>query len=274
MPSVKITFLGTGAGGSVHRAHTGIVLDCPDGTRVLLDASSGNSVLRNATLVGMAPQDFRHLLLSHDHADHMSGLPLLQLVHSRANPDGHALEVHTNPQALDNVKLMCRAMSAGLSIHQDGATNSRGHQVYQWHPTDENQVAILGPSTRATCFPVDHIPGAVGWRIDCGGMPVVFSGDTMFSPSLVEAAHGARLLIHEAYGTEAEREGANQVAHSTAGDAAKAATLAGVEELILTHITNQYHFDPQPLLDEARQHYDGPISLAHDLRQVEVSQAG
>ena len=42
-------------------------------------------------------------------------------------------------------------------------------------------------------------------------------------------------------------------------------------ELILTHITNQYHSDPQPLLDEARRFYDGPISVAHDLYQVEVS---
>ena len=271
MSGVKISFLGTGAGGSVQRAHTAIVVDSPDGTRVLLDASSGNSAFRNAGSLGMAPGDFRHLLLSHDHADHMSGLPHIQLVHTRADPQGPPLEVHTSPDALKNVKLLCQSTSPGLSINADGATNHRGRQVYRWHPTGADQTINLGPATKAACFPVDHIPGALGWRVDCDGMAVVFSGDTMFSPSLVEATRGARLLIHEAYGTEADREGAKQSGHSVAADAGKAARQAGVAELILTHITNQYHSDPQPLLDEARRFYDGPISVAHDLYQVEVS---
>ena len=94
MAGVKISFLGTGAGASIHAAHTAIVLDSPDGTKVLLDASSGNSVFRNSASIGMAPEQFRHVLLSHDHADHMLGLPLIQLVHSRADPDGPPLEVH------------------------------------------------------------------------------------------------------------------------------------------------------------------------------------
>ena len=113
MSGVKISFLGTGAGGSVQRAHTAIVVDSPDGTRVLLDASSGNSAFRNAGSLGMAPGDFRHLLLSHDHADHMSGLPHIQLVHTRADPQGPPLEVHTSPDALKNVKLLCQSTSPG-----------------------------------------------------------------------------------------------------------------------------------------------------------------
>ena len=46
MAEIKITFLGTGAGNCVYRNHTAIVLDCSDGTRLLLDGSSGNSLLR------------------------------------------------------------------------------------------------------------------------------------------------------------------------------------------------------------------------------------
>jgi len=270
MPSVRVTFLGTGAGESIHRSHTAITLDAPDGTRVLLDASSGNSVMRNATLLGMEPQDFSHLLLSHDHADHMSGLPLIQLIHSRANPDGGPLEIHSSPKALESIRLLCQATSPTLNLDDEGARNFRDHQVLRWHPIDEGSTTTLGPSTSATCFPVDHIEKAMGWRVDCGGVSIVFSGDTKFSPSLVEAAKGARLLIHEAYGTETSRERADQVGHSPACDAGRAATLAGVEELILTHIANPFHFDPQPLVDEARQYFNGPVSVAHDLYQVTV----
>ena len=270
MPSVRITFLGTGAGASIYRAHTAITLDTPDGTRVLLDASSGNSVMRNATMAGMEPQDFSHLLLSHDHADHMSGLPLIQLIHSRANPNGNPLRVHSSPKALKSIELLLQATSPNLTLDQEGARNLTGRQVLQWDPIDPGQSAALGPSTSATCFLVDHIDKAMGWRVECGGVSVVFSGDTKFSPSLVEAAQGARLLIHEAFGTEADREGADQVAHSTASDAGRAAALAGVEQLVLTHITNPFHFDPQPLVDDARQYFDGPVSVAHDLYQITV----
>ncbi|PKB64485.1 MAG: hypothetical protein BZY80_02730 [SAR202 cluster bacterium Io17-Chloro-G2] len=270
MPSVRITFLGTGAGESLHRAHTAITLDAPDGTRVLLDASSGNSVMRNATLAGMEPKDFCQLLLSHDHADHMSGLPLIQTMHTRASDGGDPIQVHCSSKALENLKLLFQATSPGMTLDHEGLRNSSGRQVVRWTPIDDGQQIGLGPNTSATRFPVDHIDQAMGWRVECGGVSIVFSGDTKFSPSLVDAAKGARLLIHEAYGTETSRELAEQRGHSPAADAGRAAALAGVEELILTHITNAYHIDPQPLVDEARQYFDGPVSVAYDLYQVTV----
>lgn len=270
MPSVRVTFLGTGAGESVHRAHTAITLDTPGGSRILLDASSGNSVMRNASLAGMEPQDFHHLLLSHDHADHMSGLPLVQTLHTRATPDGNPLRIHCGAKALENVKMLFQSTSPGMTLEDQGLRNSRGRQVVEWTTVSNGRNIDLGSGASAVCFPVDHIEGAMGWRVECAGVSIVFSGDTKFSPSLVEAAKGARLLIHEAYGTESNRELAEQRGHCPAGDAGRAASLAGVEELILTHITNEYHFDPHPLIDEAKQYFDGPVTVAHDLYQTTV----
>lgn len=271
MSGLKISFLGTGAGGSIVRAHTAIVLDSPDGSKVLLDASSGNSAFRNAATLGMALEEFRHLLLSHDHADHMSGLTLVQLVRTRADPSAPPLEVHTGPSILENVKLMSRATTPGLAIDNDGAQDDSGKRVYRWRPSAPGQPVRLGPSTNAECFPVNHIAGSLGWLVDCDGARVVFSGDTMYSPSLVQAASGAKVLIHECFGTEDDRERAVQAAHSVAADAGRTAAQAGVGELILTHITGRYHSDPQPLMDEAALYYDGPISVAFDLHQAEIT---
>ena len=66
-------------------------------------------------------------------------------------------------------------------------------------------------------------------------------------------------------------EGAHQRGHSTAAEAARAASLAGVSELILTHIDTPFHFDPQPLVDEARGFFDGTVSVASDLHQITVA---
>ena len=271
MPKIGVTFLGTGAGGSIYRAHTAIVLDLPDGTRLLLDASSGNSVLRNGQQLGIQAKDFHHLLLSHHHADHMSGLPLIQLVRTRSLPDDSpSLMVHSSDETLKNAQVMCRVLSPNLTVGHAGAFNSAGRQVLGWNPAPEGQRIELGPDTRAWTFPADHISGAIGWRIETDGAAIVFSGDTRFNPKLVEAARGARLLIHEAYGTESDREGANRTAHSTAGDAGRAAALAGVEQLVLTHITNPFHRDTQPLIDEAQLHFEGPVTAASDLCQLTV----
>ena len=53
---------------------------------------------------------------------------------------------------------------------------------------------------RITAFPVDHRPvvPAYGYRFDYRGRSVVVSGDTTKSSSLIAAAHGADVLVHEA----------------------------------------------------------------------------
>jgi ribonuclease Z len=53
---------------------------------------------------------------------------------------------------------------------------------------------------KITMFPVDHSPvsPAVGYRFDYKGRSVVISGDTAASPTLIEVARGADVLVHEA----------------------------------------------------------------------------
>jgi ribonuclease Z len=270
MSNVRMTFLGTGAGQCIYRAHTAIVLDFPDNTRILLDTGSGNSVLRNGAMLGMLAQNFHKVLLTHQHGDHMGGLPHLQGQRTMADPAGPPLLVYSTEEALERVQRLFWATSITHSVDQDGVVTADGRQVVRWHPMDGAKYLELSPEIRASAFPVDHISGAVGWRLEADGVSVVFSGDTRFCPNLIEAAQGARLLIHEALSTEKEKESADRRGHSTAADAARAAALAGVAELVMTHIDTSFHLDPQPLIDEARQYFDGPVSVASDLHQLTV----
>ncbi len=51
-----------------------------------------------------------------------------------------------------------------------------------------------------TAFAVEHgarIHPSVGYRVDYRGRSVVLSGDTRFSPNLINHAKGVDLLIHE-----------------------------------------------------------------------------
>ena len=271
---IKISFLGTGSGTSIHRAHTSIALECADGTHLLLDAGSGNSMLRNAAQLGILGPGFDQLLLSHHHPDHMDGLLFLQFWRTRSSPEGPPLRVYSTEEALEGARKLCMTSRLNLaSVDQDGAYTAEGRQVLRWEATQDGRWVQLGATTRATAFPVDHISGAVGWRVESGGVSVVFSGDTRFSPNLVAAAKGARLLIHEAFCTETDKEYANTQRHSTGADAGRAAAQAGVAELVITHIATPFHFNPQPLADDARCYFHGPISVASDLYQMTVGGA-
>lgn len=271
MADVTITFLGTGAGNCIYRAHTAIVLDCPDGTRVLLDGSSGNSLLRQGAAIGFQAKDYDQILLTHQHGDHIGGLPFLQGQRTMVNPDGPPLRVYSTDEALDALRTLCEAtLMRPITVDREGARDHADRPVFQWLPTAAGHAVELGPSTHASSFPVDHMEGAVGWRVECNGVSVVFSGDTRPSAELIKAAKGARLLIHEALTTEIDEEGTRASGHSTSADAGRAAATAGVKELVLTHIGSALHSDTQLLIDDARKYFDGPISVAHDLYQVSV----
>jgi ribonuclease Z len=270
MTDIRLTFLGTGAGNCIHRAHTAIVMDCADGTRVLIDAGSGNGALRHGAMLNMLAEQFDLLLLTHRHLDHMGGLPFLQGQRTLVNPNGPPIKVYSTAETLSYAGRLLHVSRPALRIDQEAAYTPEGLEVFRWFPTQEGERVQLGPTTSAYPFLVDHLPGAVGWRIESAGTALVFSGDTKFSPTLPDWAQNARLLIHEALSTDRERERTHRRGHSTAAEAGRAAALASVSELIITHIDSPFHADTQPLLDEARQHFDGPVSVAHDLYQVTI----
>ena len=271
MNGLEISFLGTGAGLSTMRAHTAIALRCPDGTLLLLDGSSGNSALRNGEIVGIRSFDYDHVLLSHDHQDHLSGLMFVQGNRSREIPDENPLSIYGSSLALDGLR---KATVAGKvpDIREGAAYNHAGKQVMRWEEVPRGRKLELGPETVAWNFDVDHIPGSIGWRIESGGISVVFSGDTTYSRGLVEAAQGTDVLIHEALTTDDEHASAAGRLHSTSGDAARVAEQASVGQLIITHIDNAFHEDQSPLLEDASRIYAGPITAAYDLMQVTVPQ--
>ena len=68
----------------------------------------------------------------------------------------------------------------------------------------------------------------------------VFAADTAYTPKVVDAARDATLLYHEATFMESDKSIAIKTMHSTASDAGRVASEAGVEKLMIGHFSNRY----------------------------------
>lgn len=104
------------------------------------------------------------------------------------------------------------------------------------------------------------------------GRLVVYSGDTRPCQTVIEAARGADLLIHEATFGQEEAERARETAHATAREAAQVAHAAGVRQLVLTHLSARYSTASEVLVDEAREVFAETV-VARDGMTIDVPYA-
>ena len=101
------------------------------------------------------------------------------------------------------------------------------------------------------------------------GRSVVITGDTRPCASVVEAAQGADLLIHEATFGEEEKERAKETGHSTAKEAAQVALAAHAKRLVLNHVSARYSMSAEELAKEAREVFRETV-VAKDGMEIDV----
>jgi len=100
------------------------------------------------------------------------------------------------------------------------------------------------------------------------GKSLAYCSDTRPCTGDIELASGVDLLLHEATFAEDLVDEAMEYGHSTSAMAAKVASSAGAERLVITHISARYA-DATHLLVQAREVYENTV-LAEDLMDLEV----
>jgi ribonuclease Z len=280
---LDIVFLGTsGSMPTAQRAPTAILVR-RGGDRLLFDCAEGTQrqLLRSA--VGLI--ELREVFLTHYHADHYLGLPgMLKTfaLRGRTLP----ITVYGPPGLVELFGALKRIFGKltyelELAVVQPGEVLERGEYALATFPVDHGVPAMgwalvehprpgrFDPEAAdALGIPVGPERGALqrGESVTLpdgrtitpdtvvgpprAGRKLVLAADTAPSRSVVEAAHGAEVLVHEATFCEEERERARDTLHSTAADAAEIAREAEVGLLALTHLSNRY-FGPE-VADEAR----------------------
>jgi len=280
---LDLVFLGTsGSVPTAQRAPSALLLR-RGGERLLFDCGEGTQRQLLRSTVGLV--ELREVFISHFHADHYLGLPgMLKTFALRGREV--PLTVY-GPRGLKDLFSTLRRVFGKLGyplevvelvpgdvLEREGynlvtfpvahGVQSLGFALVE-HPRpgrfDVAASDALGvpPGPERGLLqagePVSLPDGRTITPEDVLGPPrpgrrVVLSGDTAPSPSVLEAARGAEVLVHEATFLDEERERAHETAHSTALEAAETAREADVGLLALTHLSSRY-FGPE-VVREAR----------------------
>ena len=252
---------------------------------------SGEGSARNLNLMGISAAKVDGVFFTHFHSDHIDGLGPLMLFHWTQGAATTPLPVYgpTGVAAIvEGFNAAYKTDNGYRTAHHGEAVappQGGGGEARSFTMTGEQMVVLEKDGLKVTAFTVDHGPvkPAVGYRFDYKGRSVVISGDLAKSPSLERAAKGADILFHEALQpvmvkqmtAATEKHGQKGVAkitrdildyHASPEDAADSAKIAGVRQLVLSHlippIPNRYFYPA--FLGDAPNRFEGPIVVGED----------
>lgn len=170
---MKLHVLGCAGGiGGQQRFTTCLRLD----EDILLDAGTGVSSLDVDQLAAID-----HVFLTHSHLDHVAGLALLvdSVVGKRSTP----VTVHASGEVIAALQkyLFNWVLWPDFSV-----IPSAQAPILRWAPFVPGEAIRLGTRT-ITSHPVNHMPGAVAYRVQNDRNGFLFSGDMSSTPELWRA---------------------------------------------------------------------------------------
>ena len=189
---MRLTIVGCGdAFASGGRGHACFRVDAGGATLAL---DFGASALLNWRRLGMSPADLDAVVVSHLHGDHFGGLPFLLIERQYGGGPQRPLTLIGPPG------LAARLDAAMQALYPRDAPRPWAFalDIREIAPGETTRFAGLS----LAAFEVDHPSGApsLGWRIGHAGKALAYSGDTGWTPALVELAAGADLLLVECSG--------------------------------------------------------------------------
>lgn len=224
---------------------------CGPGWAVQIECTG--SPLYKLARMGVKAAVLRAVVLTHGHADHLYGMPMLiqgLWLGGRKAP----LPVYGPAEALSVARCLLQPFDL---VERPGMFSLEWHPI----PLREGERVLEIEGVRITAAPVEHLvleTLALRFEDRQTGRAAVYSADTQPCPAVVRLATGANLLLHEANGSHP--------GHSSPEQAAEVAQAAGVEQLILIHYP-VHGVDLEAWRARAAR-FPGPVTLARDGERI------
>jgi ribonuclease BN (tRNA processing enzyme) len=246
------------------------------GETILVDCGIGAT--RGVVEAGASLLDLDAIVVTHLHSDHVLELgPLLYTAWTTGL--GRTIPVYGPPgiEAYWCGFLLAMDFDHRIRIEDEGRPDIGGLVTFG-RLGDDAAFSIGDVSVRA--LRVEHPPvtDCFALRFDRAGRSVVFSSDTRYLPALAVFACGADMLVHEAMlpaGVDRLIErtpGASRLrahleaSHTTAEEAGRIASEAGVGTLVLHHLipADDPEFGEEDWRRAVAPRWDGPLVVGRD----------
>ena len=224
MPAVTLEFIGCGdafaSGGRfqtcflVRTAGRAFLIDCGASAPVALQQG------------GVDPAGIGLVVVSHLHGDHVGGVPFLLLDAAYNRPRALPLVV-AGPPGVESCVMQT------LEILYPGTRESVSGRVPVRFVELDPQQAIAIDDVLVSAFEVEHSSktACLAVRVEVEGKIVAYSGDTQWTPALIELSRGVDVFICECTGFESPVY--SHVSHADLCE--HAGELDGVR-MVLTHL--------------------------------------
>ncbi len=287
---MRLWLLGTGTPTpSLTRACSGYLIEA-GGSLIVFDHGFG--AYHRVLELGVPVTRISHAFFSHHHYDHMGDYARLVLTRwdqgAGKIPD---LKVYGPPplcHITDRLFGLDGAFGPDIVSRTENECSldvyrARGGEGRREKPRPE--VRELAPDERVdegagwsvTAAPVHHFAPhliSYGYRIDCDGRSIVYSGDTGPCQALTQLAASCDVLVHMCHylsGSAPSRTFANFCTGHL--EAARAAQEAGAKTLVISHVTEQFDRPGmrERVIAEMSRIYEGNIVFGADLMEVPVT---
>ncbi|MEU5880254.1 ribonuclease Z [Spirillospora sp. NPDC047279] len=284
------------------RNHNGYLLRW-DGHGLLFDPGEGTQ--RQMAHVGVSATDVTWICVTHFHGDHCLGVPgIVQRIARdgvehrvdaafpasgleywrrlrHATPFRDTGVIVEQPISGERMRLDTGAAPFGLTARRlSHPVEAYGYRLEEPDGVTMRPEALAAFGVRGPLVRVLQETGAVvtpdGRTVtleECSarrpGQKVAFVMDTRLCDGVHELADGVDLLVIESTFLNADERLATDYGHLTARQAGQVAEAAGVRRLVLTHLSERYRAEDEPLfVEQAAAAYGGDIVLVHDLDRV------
>ena len=252
---ITVTLVGTGTVVPRLARRQSCVVVRSDSDTLVFDLGSG--AVRGMLRAGLDPFSVDRILFTHFHPDHtVDVVPLLFAINYGAE------EPRTRPLAIVG--------PTPFREFWDSLMEVWGEWMLGDYPTDISELPhrcpapLELPDGRLSWAPAEHRPESIAYRLEAENGAFVYTGDTEYTPSIVELARGAHTLLLEcSFPDEGALPG-----HLTPSGAARIASEAGARRVVLTHVYPAA--DELDLVSEVGRGYDGEVILAEDGLRLEV----
>jgi ribonuclease BN (tRNA processing enzyme) len=268
----RVVLLGTG-NPNPDPARMGPSVAIVSGANVYI-VDCGAGVVRRAVQAGIGMPQLTRAFITHLHSDHTIGLPDLILTPA-VTGRLQALEIRGPPGTRAMTANLLKAYREDLHIRLHGMEPSvAGAYVVVARDVKPGEI-YRDDAVHVIAFAVNHgsWKHAYGYRFEARDKTIVISGDTTYSESLIAAAQGCDILVHEVYSQRGWEKRTpdwrryHAAFHTSGPDVGRLAALVGPKKLVLYHQLPMGE-TPEEVLSEVRAGFKGEVIYGNDLDVV------